>query len=111
MLWQRRSEPRGGTARRPLSITSSIGLGGCGRRHNERGLEEREISCYYTIMNRATFIEKLTEVQKTVEQLLAQLQASEPDKFAAHLYQPAENTGPRASDATSSADRPLGPRN
>jgi hypothetical protein len=38
-------------------------------------------------MNRAVFIEKLTEVQRTVEQLLAHLQASEQDKFAAHLYQ------------------------
>jgi hypothetical protein len=38
-------------------------------------------------MNRATFIGKLTEVQRTVEQLLAQLQASEHDKFVAHLYQ------------------------
>lgn len=38
-------------------------------------------------MNRATFIEKLTEVQRTVEQLLAQLQSSEYDKFVAHLYQ------------------------
>ncbi|HEY5811739.1 MAG TPA: hypothetical protein VIT23_03685 [Terrimicrobiaceae bacterium] len=38
-------------------------------------------------MNRATFIEKLTEVQRTVEQLLTQLQASEHDRFAAHLYQ------------------------
>jgi hypothetical protein len=38
-------------------------------------------------MNRATFIEKLTEVQQTVEQLLAQLQTSEADKFVAHLYQ------------------------
>lgn len=38
-------------------------------------------------MNRATFIEKLTEVQKTVEHMLAQLQANEADKFAAHLYQ------------------------
>jgi hypothetical protein len=37
-------------------------------------------------VNRATFVEKLTEVQQTVEQLLAQLQASEHDKFAAHLY-------------------------
>jgi hypothetical protein len=37
-------------------------------------------------MNRETFIEKLTEVQQTVEHLLAQLQASEHDKFAAHLY-------------------------
>jgi hypothetical protein len=38
-------------------------------------------------MSRATFIEKLTSVQRTVEELLAQLQASEHDKFAAHLYQ------------------------
>ena len=37
-------------------------------------------------MNREAFIEKLTEMQQTVEQLLAQLQASEHDKFAAHLY-------------------------
>jgi hypothetical protein len=37
-------------------------------------------------MNRETFIEKLTQVQETVEELLAQLQASEHDKFAAHLY-------------------------
>ena len=32
-------------------------------------------------------IEKLIEVQRTVEQLLAQLQSSEADKFVAHLYQ------------------------
>jgi hypothetical protein len=38
-------------------------------------------------MNRAIFIEKLTAVQQTVAQLLAQLQASEADKFVAHLYQ------------------------
>jgi hypothetical protein len=38
-------------------------------------------------MNRAVFIEKLNEVQRTVEQLLAHLQASEADKFVAHLYQ------------------------
>ena len=38
-------------------------------------------------MNRATFIEKLTEVHRNVEQLLAQLEASEHDKFVAHLYQ------------------------
>ena len=37
-------------------------------------------------MHREAFIEKLTEIQQTVEQLLAQLQASEHDKFAAHLY-------------------------
>ena len=37
-------------------------------------------------MHRETFIAKLTDVQQTVEQLLAQLQASEHDKFAAHLY-------------------------
>ena len=39
------------------------------------------------MMNRATFIEKLTEIQRTVEGLIAQLQASEHDAFAAHLYQ------------------------
>jgi hypothetical protein len=38
-------------------------------------------------VNRAAFIEKLTEVQKIVGHLLAHLQASEHDKFAAHLYQ------------------------
>jgi hypothetical protein len=38
-------------------------------------------------MNGVTFIEKLTEIQQTVAQLLAQLQATEADKFAAHLYQ------------------------
>jgi hypothetical protein len=38
-------------------------------------------------MNRATFSEKLIEAQRTVEQLLAQLQSSEADKFVAHLYQ------------------------
>ena len=37
-------------------------------------------------MHRETFIAKLTDVQQTVEQLLAELQASEHDKFAAHLY-------------------------
>ena len=37
-------------------------------------------------MHRETFIEKLTEIQQTVEQLLSQLQASEHDRFAAHLY-------------------------
>jgi hypothetical protein len=37
-------------------------------------------------MNRETFVEKLTEIQQNVEQLLAKLQASEPDRFAAHLY-------------------------
>jgi hypothetical protein len=37
-------------------------------------------------MHRAAFIEKLTELQRTVEQLLSELQASEHDKFAAHLY-------------------------
>ena len=37
-------------------------------------------------MHRDTFIAKLTEVQQTVEQLLAQLQRSQHDKFASHLY-------------------------
>jgi hypothetical protein len=38
-------------------------------------------------MNRATFIQKLTEVRRTVDHLLAQLQASDDDRFVAHLYQ------------------------
>ena len=37
-------------------------------------------------MHRESFIAKLTEIQRTVEQLLTQLQASDHDKFAAHLY-------------------------
>ena len=38
------------------------------------------------MMHRETFIAKLTEIQQNAGQLLAQLQASEQDKFAAHLY-------------------------
>jgi hypothetical protein len=37
-------------------------------------------------MNRATFIETLAEVQRNVQQLLDQLQASEADKFVGRLY-------------------------
>ena len=37
-------------------------------------------------MHRETFVTKLSEIQQNVEYLLAQLQASEHDKFAAHLY-------------------------
>ena len=37
-------------------------------------------------MHRETFIAKLTEIHQNVEHLLSQLQASEHDKFAAHLY-------------------------
>jgi hypothetical protein len=48
---------------------------------------EKVISCCYTIMNRTVFVEKLIEVQRTVQELLDQLRASEQDKFAAHLYQ------------------------
>lgn len=44
----------------------------------------RDITRY---MNRATFIEKLSECRRIVEQLLAQLQSSEADKFVAYLYQ------------------------
>jgi hypothetical protein len=39
------------------------------------------------IVNRATFIEKLTEIQHTVAQMLAELQASEAKKLVMHLYQ------------------------
>ena len=38
-------------------------------------------------MDRATFIEKLTEVRRMVDHLLAQLQASDHERFVAHLYQ------------------------
>ena len=37
------------------------------------------------MMHRETFIAKLTEIQQSAGQLLSQLQASEHDKFAAHL--------------------------
>jgi hypothetical protein len=37
-------------------------------------------------MHRETFITKLAEIQENAGQLLSQLQASEHDKFAAHLY-------------------------
>jgi hypothetical protein len=51
------------------------------------------------MVKRATFIEKLTEVQQTVAQLLAQLQASEADKFVMHLYTSTE-TVPASLRAT-----------
>ena len=50
-------------------------------------LERRYRIVILHVMNRATFIEKLTEVQQIVGQLLRLLQASEHDKFVAHLYQ------------------------
>ena len=37
-------------------------------------------------MHRETFIAKLADIQQNVEQLLAELQASEHDAFASHLY-------------------------
>jgi hypothetical protein len=37
-------------------------------------------------MHRETFVAKLTEIQESVGQLLSQLQSSEHDAFAAHLY-------------------------
>jgi hypothetical protein len=48
----------------------------------------RDITRY---MNRASSFETLTEVQRTVQQLLDQLRASEHDKFAGHLISLAEN--------------------
>jgi hypothetical protein len=39
------------------------------------------------IVNRATFIEELTELQQIIAQLLAQLRASEAKKLIMHLYQ------------------------
>jgi hypothetical protein len=57
-------------------------------------------------MNCATFIEKLTEVQGTVEQLLAQLEVSEHDKFAATFASRAAKFDAPASDRTR-ATKPL----
>ena len=37
-------------------------------------------------MHRETFSAKLADIQQNVEQLLAELQASEHDAFASHLY-------------------------
>jgi hypothetical protein len=37
------------------------------------------------MMNRATFLEKLTEVQRNVQQLLDQPRTSERDRFVANL--------------------------
>lgn len=37
-------------------------------------------------MHRAAFFEKLTEIQRTVGQLLTELQANEHDKFAARTF-------------------------
>jgi transcriptional regulator with AAA-type ATPase domain len=37
-------------------------------------------------MHREAFIAKLTEIRQSVDQLLTQLQRSEHDAFAAHLY-------------------------
>ena len=52
----------------------------------------REIGDLSTLRNccgreATAFIEKFAEIQRTVEQLLTQLQSSEHDAFAAHLYQ------------------------
>jgi hypothetical protein len=62
-------------------------------------------------MNRAAVIEQLKQTQEMLTKLLALLEAGEADKFAAHLYQARrEYRSARASEATSSADRALGPR-
>ena len=37
-------------------------------------------------MHRETFIAKLTEIQQNAKHLLTQLQSTEHDAFAAHLY-------------------------
>ncbi len=59
-------------------------------------------------MHRETFTARLTEIQQNVEQLLAQLQASEHDKFAAHPPLPVSPGIPlslRASRKERKADR------
>ena len=48
--------------------------------------KRKRVVIFHDICIERTFIVKLTDIQRTVEQLLSQLQASEHDKFAAHLY-------------------------
>ena len=52
-------------------------------------------------MHRETFVAKLSEIQQNVEYLLAQLQASEHDAFAAHLFAHASQSAtPRSMSLT-----------
>ena len=61
-----------------------------GKRMNLRTIGDAFSTAPYIVkyhdMNREMLIARLTEVQQIVEQLLAQVQASEHDAFAAHLY-------------------------
>jgi hypothetical protein len=66
------------------------------------------VSCYYTIMHRETFIEKLTEVQQTVEQLLAQLRASGHTNSRLTSTGRAGNTGQFANAPESPASKSSG---
>ena len=45
------------------------------------------ISCYYMIINRAAVIEQFRQRRETLDRLLALLESSQGDKFAAHIYQ------------------------
>jgi hypothetical protein len=49
-------------------------------------LMKQTLSCYYTIMHRGAASEQLKRTRKTIDKLLALLEAVENDKFAAHLY-------------------------
>ena len=53
---------------------------------NRQWLARRCDIVKYHDMNREKLIAKLTEIQQSAGQLLAQLEASEHDAFAAHLY-------------------------
>jgi hypothetical protein len=44
-------------------------------------------------MNRAAVIQQVKETQQMLAKLLDLLEASEHDKFAAYLYQPADSSG------------------
>ena len=63
-------------------------------------LERRYRIVILHVMNRATFIEKLTEVQQIVGQLLRLLQASEHDKLLLTSTKLESITGSSASDLT-----------
>jgi hypothetical protein len=57
-------------------------------------------------MHRETLIAKISEIQRTAEQLLVQLQANECDAFAAHLYR-ARREYRLACDSSGKSGKPI----
>ena len=75
---------------------------------NLQPFEDGRYIVKYHDMNRETFIAKLTEIQQSAGQLLAQLEASEHDAFAAHLYRSRRNTGQLANVREKAASKSSG---